>query len=149
MMLPTPIVVCRVCGHEEPEGSITRYAPLEDEDEAVRAERIARYRAELRVQRWYEDKLTLRAVTFPIYAAEDWPAQIRGSGSRNDELTELTIAHTAYRLGSRDMSVRRCRMPSTSSSTAATCASSSAQDKLTKPYRASSREGRSSRGPHP
>ncbi len=32
-------------------------------------------------------------MTFPVYAAEGWPAQIRGSGSQGDALTELTIAH--------------------------------------------------------
>jgi hypothetical protein len=31
---------------------------------------------------------------FPIYAVEGWSAQICGSGSRNDELTALRIAHT-------------------------------------------------------
>jgi hypothetical protein len=87
---PSPIVVCRVCGHEEHEGSIMRPSSPDDEDQAARSERIARWRA----QRWYENKLTLRAVTFPIYAAEGWPAQIKGSGSHDDELAELTIAHT-------------------------------------------------------
>jgi hypothetical protein len=33
------------------------------------------------------------AVTFPIYAAEGWPARINGQGSRGDDLTHLTIAH--------------------------------------------------------
>ncbi|HET9719663.1 MAG TPA: hypothetical protein VFP55_06270, partial [Solirubrobacteraceae bacterium] len=31
-------------------------------------------------------------VAFPIYAAEDWPAQINGQGSSGDDLTSLTIA---------------------------------------------------------
>jgi hypothetical protein len=93
-MVPSPIVVCRVCGHEEGEGAIMRFSSPDDEDETVRAERIARWRAEQRAQRWYANKLTLRAVTFPIYAAEGWPAQINGSGSHGDELTDLTIAHT-------------------------------------------------------
>ncbi len=94
-IVPGPIVVCRVCGHEEFGGAIMRYAPLDDDgDETARAERIARARAEQRVHRWYANTLTLRAVTFPVYAAEGWPAQICGSGSRGDELTELTIAHT-------------------------------------------------------
>jgi len=89
----SPVVSCRVCGHEEPEGGIMRFSSPDDEDEAARAERVARWRAEQRVQRWYENKLTLRAVAFPMYAAEGWPAQIRGSGSQGDVLTELTIAH--------------------------------------------------------
>ena len=92
--IPSPIVVCRVCGHEEPEGAIMRFSSPDDEDETARAERIARSRAERGVQRWYQNKLTLRAVRFPIYAADGWPAQISGSGSRGDQLTRLTIAHT-------------------------------------------------------
>jgi hypothetical protein len=93
-MVPTPIVVCCVCGHQENAGAISRYASLEDEDESTRSERLARWRAERRVQRWYQGKITLLAATFPIYAAEGWPAKISGSGSRHDQLTELTIAHT-------------------------------------------------------
>jgi hypothetical protein len=54
---------------------------------------MARIRAEQAVQRWYSNKITLMAVTFPIYAAEGWPARINGSGSRGDDLTRLTIAH--------------------------------------------------------
>jgi hypothetical protein len=37
--------------------------------------------------------MTLRGVTFPIYAAETWPASINGSGSSGDDLTELTVGH--------------------------------------------------------
>ena len=92
--IPSPIVVCRRCGHEEPEGTIMRLVSPGDEDEEVRAARIARARAERRVHGWYRNKITLLAVMFPIYAAEGWPAQINGSGSHGDELTELTIAHT-------------------------------------------------------
>lgn len=54
---------------------------------------MARVRAEQAVQRWYADKMTLVDVTFPIYAAEGWPARINGSGSHGDDLTHLTIAH--------------------------------------------------------
>jgi len=91
--IPQPIVVCRVCGHEQAEGSILRISSPDDGDEQARAQRIAQWRADRRVQRWYENKLTLRAVTFPIYAADGWPAQMSGSGSRGDDLTELRIAH--------------------------------------------------------
>ena len=89
----SPVVSCRVCGHEEREGGIMRFSSPDGENETARAARVARSRAEQRVQRWYANKLTLRAVRFPVYAAEGWPAQIRGSGSQDDELTELTIAH--------------------------------------------------------
>jgi hypothetical protein len=94
MTIPTPIVVCRCCGQEEAEGSISRFASPEGEDEQTRAQRLARWRAERRVQQWYQHKIVLMAVTFPIYAAQGWPAQINGSGSSGDDLTELTIAHT-------------------------------------------------------
>ncbi len=93
--VPSPLVVCRVCGHQEQAGQITRYGQPDnpDEDAAEREARMARIRAEQAVQRWYSDKMTLMAVTFPIYAAEGWPARIHGSGSRADKLTHLTIAH--------------------------------------------------------
>jgi hypothetical protein len=93
--IPSPIVVCRVCGHEEPEGSIMRFGtPDEDEDAAVRTAQIARWRDEAIVQKWYRDALLLRAVTFPLYAAVDRPAQISVSRDENDALVALTIAHT-------------------------------------------------------
>jgi hypothetical protein len=92
--IPSPIVVCRRCGQEQPEGVISRFASPEGEDEQARTERVARWRAEQRVQEWYRHKIVLTAVTFPIYAAQGWPAQINGSGSSGDDLTELTIAHT-------------------------------------------------------
>jgi hypothetical protein len=93
--IPSPIVVCRVCGHDEPEGSIMRLGtPDEDEDDAVRTARIARWRAEATVQKWYRDALLLRAVTFALYAAVDRPAQISVSRDENDDLVALTIAHT-------------------------------------------------------
>jgi hypothetical protein len=37
----------------------------------------------------------LRAVTFPLYAVVDRPAQISVSRDKNDDLVALTIAHTA------------------------------------------------------
>jgi hypothetical protein len=93
--VPNPLVVCRVCGHQERAGGITRYGQPDDpdEDEAAREVRMARVRAEQAVQRWYAHKITLMAVTFPIYAAEGWPARINGSGSHGDDVTRLTIAH--------------------------------------------------------
>ncbi|MEO8967251.1 MAG: hypothetical protein ABI355_06620 [Solirubrobacteraceae bacterium] len=91
---PHPLIVCRVCGHQEHVGGIVRFGRVDcAEDEAARAARIARVRSEQAVQRWYADKMTLMGITFPIYAAEGWPARINGSGSQGDNLTELTIAH--------------------------------------------------------
>jgi hypothetical protein len=37
--------------------------------------------------------MTLMGVTFPIYAAEGWPARINGQGSHGDDLIRLVIAH--------------------------------------------------------
>jgi hypothetical protein len=93
--VPSPLVVCRLCGHQERTGAIMRFGQPDDagEDAAARAARMARTRAEQAVQRWYANKMTLMAVTFPIYAAEGWPARINGQGSRGDDLTHLTIAH--------------------------------------------------------
>lgn len=91
-----PLIVCRVCGHQEHVGGIMRLRRPEthDQDEAAREERLARVRAERAVQRWYADKMTLLGVTFPIYAAEGWPARINGSGSHGDDVTSVGIAHT-------------------------------------------------------
>jgi hypothetical protein len=93
--VPSPLIVCCVCGHQEQAGALHRSRPLEDanEDGPARAARIAGVHAEQAVQRWYANKITLMAVTFPIYAAEGWPARINGSGSSGDDLTHLTIAH--------------------------------------------------------
>jgi hypothetical protein len=76
--LPSPLVVCRVCGHQEQAGGIVRFrqADSADEDEVTRPARVARIRAEQTAQRWYSNTSTLMAVTFPIYAAEGWPARI-------------------------------------------------------------------------
>jgi len=37
--------------------------------------------------------MTLRALTFPAYAAEGWPVAIGAGGSHGDQLTSLTIDH--------------------------------------------------------
>ena len=77
--IPDPIVVCRACGHEEPEASFFAVleSSVEAEDEAAGESRIARARAHERTQRWYSDTMTLRALTFPVYAAEGCPATDR------------------------------------------------------------------------
>lgn len=92
--IPSPIVVCRRCGHEEQERELQRLSCPGDEDEDARAARIARTRAEQRVGQWYRNRITLLGLAVPIYAAEGWPAQINGSGWSGADLTQLTIAHT-------------------------------------------------------
>jgi hypothetical protein len=94
-VIPNPIVVCRQCGHEEPEGTFFAVGAASDdvEDEAAREARAARAHEHARVGRWYSNMMTLRALTFPVYAAEGWPAVIGGSGSHGDRLTSLTIDH--------------------------------------------------------
>ena len=107
-LVPARITVCRVCGHEEGAGmSISRFASVDTApaDESTAAERRELRRAHERIQKWYLDKLTLRGVAFPIYAAENWRAEI-GSGwgtlakpigalfkGGGGELTHLTVDH--------------------------------------------------------
>jgi hypothetical protein len=98
MAIPNPIVVCRQCGHEEREGTFFAVGDASEDDEddaarAVRAAQAARAREHARVARWYSDAMLLRALTFPVYAAEGWPAVIGGSGSRGDRLISVTIRH--------------------------------------------------------
>jgi hypothetical protein len=95
MVIPHPIVVCRSCGHEERQGVFyaVGVGSEDDEDEVAREARVAREREHARVGRWYANTMTLRALTFPVYAAEGWPAVIGGSGSHGDRLTSLTIDH--------------------------------------------------------
>jgi len=93
--VPSPLIVCRLCGHQERAGGITRFGHPDnaEEDPAAREARMVRIRAEQAVQRWYAKKMTLMGATFPIYAAEGWAARINGQGSHGDDLTHLTIAH--------------------------------------------------------
>jgi hypothetical protein len=76
--LPSPLVVFQVCGHQEQARGIvrSRRADSADEDQVTRTARVARIRAEQTAQRCYSNKIMLMAVTFPIYAAEGWPARI-------------------------------------------------------------------------
>lgn len=93
--IPNPIVVCRVCGHQEQEGTFYGLSSDADdtEDEAAREARLARAEAEQRLQRWYSDTMTIRAATFPIYAADGWPARVAGSQISGTKQTSITIRH--------------------------------------------------------
>ena len=92
---PNPIVVCQQCGHEEREGTFFAVGAAcdDDEDEGARETRVARTREHTRVGRWLSNAMMLRALTFPIYAAEGWLAVIGGSGSHGDRLTSVRIDH--------------------------------------------------------
>jgi hypothetical protein len=95
-VIPTLIVVCRQCGHEEREGAFfAAVGPSEDddEDEAVGEARVARTREHARVGRWLANTMMFATLTFPVYAAQAWPAALGGSGSHGDRLTSLTVDH--------------------------------------------------------
>jgi hypothetical protein len=94
-VIPNPVVSCRVCGHDEPEGTFVHFGsgPGDHEDMAEHAARIAQARAEMRQRQWRSAEMTLRDTRFPIYAAEGWPAQLGGSGSQGADTTEITITH--------------------------------------------------------
>jgi hypothetical protein len=94
-VIPNPIVVCRDCGHEEREGTFfaAGAARDDDENEAAREVRVARAHEHARVGRWLSNAMTLRALAFPVYAADGWPAVIGGSTSHGDRVTSLTIDH--------------------------------------------------------
>lgn len=111
--VPSPVVSCRVCGHEEREASFFTYGSDEDEGEDARAERIARARK----HRWLSGTLALRAVRFPIYAAEGYRAKLGGSGSQGDELTEITVHQHVTDRPDADANQRPCLAITTASST--------------------------------
>jgi hypothetical protein len=53
LFVPSPLIVCRVCGHQEQAGGIMRSGQPDnaDEDEAAREARMARFPADQAVQR--------------------------------------------------------------------------------------------------
>jgi hypothetical protein len=113
--VPSPLIVCRVCGHQEQMGTIMRVGQADnpDEDEAAREARIVRVCAEQALQRWYSNKMSLMGVTFPIYAADGWPARINGQSASGDDLISLTIGHAETLTDS--MFVERPRLEITTS----------------------------------
>ena len=97
---PTPIVVCRACGHEESIGSVIRFESREEEDPADVAERIRAWEASHRA----EQLELLGRVEFPIYAATGRPARLTGHGGSTAGLCgpltrveNVTISHGAAR----------------------------------------------------
>jgi hypothetical protein len=86
---PTPVIVCRVCGHEETIGSVIRVESREDEDPAIVQARIR----DSEQTRRLSHQMLLSAVTFPIYAVEGLPGRVGGSGSSGDEVISVTVEH--------------------------------------------------------
>lgn len=93
--VPNPVVSCRVCGHEEPEGTFTTFGSesSDSEDEATRQARIGRFRAEFRKRRWLQNAELLRTLQFPIYVADGWSSQIVGHSTQDGRLTALKVDH--------------------------------------------------------
>ena len=95
-VIPNPVVSCRVCGHDEPEGNFMRFGsePGDDEDAAQREARIEQARAQSLRRQWLSAQTTLRDTRFPIYAADGWPSQLGGNGSQGGRITEITVRHS-------------------------------------------------------
>ncbi len=96
---PTPVVVCRTCGHEEEIGSVIRFERPEDEDPAEVAERMRAWEASHRA----EQLELLAMVSFPIYAAAGWPARLTGHGGSTAGLDgpltrveRVTVSHGSF-----------------------------------------------------
>ncbi len=97
---PTPIAVCRTCGHEESIGAVIRFERREDEDPTAVAERIRAWEESHRA----EEIEMLGRVGFPIYAADGRPGKLAGHGGSTDALggsltrvENVTVAHGAAR----------------------------------------------------
>ncbi len=93
--VPTPVVCCRVCGHEEA-GLIVvraRARPASSETPPL-AELLARARTMRREHMWRAVAPALQTQDFPIYGVEGWPAQLSGCGTEDDgRLTEVIVDH--------------------------------------------------------
>jgi hypothetical protein len=95
--VPSPIVCCRICGHEEPEGVFFAHRCGSDDggDEAARVRRLADAKARARRRRWMSDTMTIRAAEFAIYFADGLPARVAGSGSQGEVESEITVRQYA------------------------------------------------------
>ena len=94
-MVANPVVSCRVCGHEEAEGSFFGMPSAidETEDNATREARLAEVRARIRRQQWESGVKTLRATSFTPYAVDGWSPRMAGHSSQDGEVTEVTVHH--------------------------------------------------------
>jgi hypothetical protein len=93
-MVPTPVVRCRACGHEEEEW--TSYGPTAVEPEMPNPLEMVRER-----RNWEEEwdrrrRQAIASVDFPVYAAADRPAGLSGwGGSSGRAVNRITLAHSA------------------------------------------------------
>lgn len=94
--VPTPVVCCRVCGHEEAGLIVVRAPgrPASSETAPPPAELMARARTIRREHMWRAVAPALQTQDFPIYGVEGWPAQLSGCGTEDDgRLTEVIVDH--------------------------------------------------------
>ncbi|MGH2989279.1 MAG: hypothetical protein ACRDMA_05335 [Solirubrobacterales bacterium] len=89
---PTPVVVCRGCGHEESVGAWIRAEASEDEDPEEVARRVREYEEEHR----RKERDVLARVDFPIYAVEGRPARLLGwDGGMAGVVNSVLLGHGA------------------------------------------------------
>jgi hypothetical protein len=93
--VPNPVVSCRVCGHQEPEGTFFGLASTEpeNEDEDERARRIARFHAQHRRRQWLGAEPRLKAASFSIYGLKGRPGRLGGQSWTDSGLTAATVEH--------------------------------------------------------
>jgi hypothetical protein len=93
--VPNPVVSCRVCGHQEREGSFFSMtsAEPENEDENAKAERMALARAQHARRRWVQAEPLLRTAAFPIYGISGRTGQLGGQSWSEHTLTAATIEY--------------------------------------------------------
>ncbi len=93
--VPNPVVSCRVCGHEEPEGSFFSMTSTEadDEDESAKAERMALVRAQHARRQWVQAEPLLRTASFPIYGISGRTGRLGGQSWSDHILSAVTIQY--------------------------------------------------------
>jgi len=101
-MEPTPMVLCRTCGHEESVGAWAPMTPItfqrDGSGDQGAAERAIRTRVRARRAR---NRELLAEVGFPIYAAEGYPAMLAGHAGGSSEgdprvrIEQVTVAQGA------------------------------------------------------
>ena len=86
--VPTPIVVCHSCGHEESMGlgsSIVRGSG--------RSTAMVQPKVGADEERLYRRRALLAEIHFHVYAADGWPVALANSGRSAECVNSLTVAH--------------------------------------------------------